>query len=158
MSIVHDPNFNQKIAVWKHSLKKNNIDLKQILKFFQNEMQAFVNMLETVSDDYSVQAKGMERLANMFTVGSTDLDTSDQEELDEIHESPKKKTGQRIEGVPHKKQTACRACKQYFIKTEECNWICPKEECQARKCTKCVEERVVPKNEKCCDACSKAKK
>jgi len=153
-SLVPVPNFNQKIASWKKSLEKNNLDPKQILKFVQTEMQALVEMLGAIPDDYSVQAKGMERLGNMFTIGSTN---SDQEKLANNHD-PQKKTGHRIEGVPKSKQTACRACKEYFVKTEEFNWICPKEKCQARKCKKCTEERVIQKNKTCCVPCSKAKK
>jgi len=145
LSVIPDPMYHENVQDWKKSLEMNEVNPGKLLEFFQSEMESFVETLTTGS---SVQFTGMELLADVLSGKSL------------IHNelpSEKQYTPALIEGVEKEKQTMCRACGNYFVKTAECAWICPKEECQDRKCKLCKEDRVFFRTNSCCKTCFEAK-
>jgi len=145
LSIVQDPSYHEKVQEWKKTLEKNEVNPGKLLELFQGEMKSFV---ETLTPGSSVQMRGMELLADVLSGRS-----SFRKQLP----SKKQYTPVLVEGVEKGKQTMCRACGNYFVKSSECAFICPKEECQDRKCKECNEDRVCFRTNNCCKACFQAK-
>jgi len=147
LSYYPDPNYPKKVQAWKQSLKENEINPQKLLEFFRDEMKSFVETM-VKTPERRIQERGMEHLASALSGKKFTPKKSPSAK------SPKKKsTPDRIEGVSKNKQAKCRACKEYFMKTDECQNICPKEECQDRKCQKCDQERVLFKKKDCCKKC-----
>jgi len=152
LSVFPDPSYSDKVQAWKESLDENEINPKKLLDFFQDEMKSFVDTM-VKTPQRPIQARGMEFLDDVLA-GKKLTPKKSASSKSEASSPKKKSTPKRIPGVSKEKQTMCRACKEYFIKTDECQNICPRDECQARKCQKCDKERVLFRKKDCCKSCS----